>query len=162
MNDCITITVAGMISDPKFHRSRAIAMALYEAHSEEIACPIIMEFFETQWEQFLKKTANTYKGVFYEHKASPLVYLAKNNEYIGDGEDFSMWALHNFNQKDNSKFTEYQKCANDALCNKINDQKDTRQYAQLTFKIGKEQSEFGCIEEAVIIELFKDICPKTV
>jgi len=108
MADLITITVAGKLSDPKFHRSRAIAEALYEKHPDQIASPCVMEFFETQWEQFLKKTANTYKGVFYEHESSPLIYLANNNEYIGDGEDFSMWALHNFNEKDSLRFTEYQ------------------------------------------------------
>jgi len=32
----------------------------------------------------------------------------------------------------------------------------------MTFKIGNDQTQGGCIEEAVIIELFKDICPKTV
>lgn len=111
MADLITITVAGMISDPKFHRSRAIAQALFEKHPDQIASPVVMEFFETQWEQYLKKTANTFKGVFYEHESSPLIYLANDNEYIGDGEDFSMWALHHYNEKDSLKYTEYEQIA---------------------------------------------------
>ena len=66
-----------------------------------------MEFFETQWQQYLKKTANTHKGVFYEHEATTLVYLQNDNEYIGDGEDFVLWALHNFNLRDEKKFSDY-------------------------------------------------------
>lgn len=88
-----------------------------------------MEFFETQWEQYLKKTANTHKGVYYEHSASPLIFLANDNEYIGDGEDFVQWALHNFNLKDGKRFTEYQSIADEACRTKINGQKSHRQYA---------------------------------
>ena len=46
-----------------------------------------MEFFECQWEQFVKTTANKLKGVFYDHVESPLIYL-NEKEYVGDGDDF--------------------------------------------------------------------------
>lgn len=149
---CHHITVAGKISDPKFQRSRAIATSLAAKHADRVQISV-MEFFETQWDQFVKKTANRLKGVFYEHRGSPLIYL-DDKEYVGDGDAFQTWALHNFNHKDELKFSEYETMAFNALKNKINNSK-TRKYAEFKFTIAGEES-------AVILELFEDLCPKTV
>jgi hypothetical protein len=59
------ITVAGFISDPLFHKARVIAQKIEQGHKNVRVESL--EFFETQWEQFLKKTANTLKGSFYNH-----------------------------------------------------------------------------------------------
>lgn len=112
-----------------------------------------MEFFETQWNQFLSTTAKRLKGVFYEHSASPLIFL-NDCEYVGDGEAFAKWALHNFNHKDDGRFTEYEACAAESLRTKINKSK-TCKYAQLSFECGGKES-------AVILELFAEVCPQTV
>jgi hypothetical protein len=112
-----------------------------------------MEFFECQWDQFMKKTANKLKGVFYDHHKSPIIYL-NENEYVGDGDAFQTWALHNFNHKDEKRFSDYERMANEAIKEKINCSK-TRKYAELEFLIKGEKS-------AVIVELFQDICPETV
>ena len=108
-----TITVAGITADPKFQRSRVIAQALCETHPDRVQI-CVMEFFECQWQQFLKKTANCFKGVFYDHAASPLIYL-NEQEYVGDGEAFQTWALHTFNHKDGAKQSEYDQMASDAI-----------------------------------------------
>ena len=113
----------------------------------------VMEFFECQWEQFVKTTANKLKGVFYDHVESPLIYL-NEKEYVGDGDDFQTWALHNFNHKDEARFSDYEKMAKDCFKEKINCS-NTRKYAELKFQIKDETS-------AVILELFQDICPETV
>ena len=125
---CTLITVAGKTSDPMFQRSRCIAEALCDQHSDRVQI-CVMEFFECQWDQFLKKTANTLKGVFYEHQSSPLIYLDEGT-YVGDGEQFQTWALHNFNHKDAGRFCDYEKMATQAICDKINNSK-TRKYAKL-------------------------------
>lgn len=80
------ITVAGKLSDPRFHKCKAIALSLSEKYCDQVSCEV-MEFFETQWDQFLHTTAKRLKGVFYEHSASPLVYL-NECEYVGDGAAF--------------------------------------------------------------------------
>jgi len=71
----------------------------------------IYQFFQTQWEEHLKKTASEKKGCFYEHTASPLVVLHKDNcemgEYLGSNEEFQRYALMNFNYLDKSPFEEY-------------------------------------------------------
>lgn len=149
---CTHITVAGITADPKFQRSRVIAQDLCEKHPERVQI-CVMEFFECQWEQFLKKTANCFKGVFYNHSSSPLIYL-NEKEYVGDGDAFQTWALHNFNHKDGARQSDYEKMASDAIKDKINCSK-SRKYAELTFSVNGETS-------AVILELFHDICPSTV
>jgi len=62
--DPIKITVAGRIDDPSFHRCAMMAQKLEEDHYGEITSEIL-SFFETQWEEHLKKVANKLKGVFY-------------------------------------------------------------------------------------------------
>ena len=143
------ITVAGKTDDPSFQRSRCIAQALCDLYPDRIQISV-MEFFECQWNQFVKSTANKLKGVFYNHSESPLVFL-NETEYVGDGDAFLTWALHNFNYKDELRFSDYQRMALESFKEKINCSK-TRKYAQVNFSVGGATS-------AVIIELFQDICP---
>lgn len=50
------ITVAGRINDPKFQQAQTIAHSLAEKHpGNKVVC---LEFFDTQWAQYLKTTAN--------------------------------------------------------------------------------------------------------
>lgn len=112
-----------------------------------------MQFFETQWEDFLKKTANSLKGVFYQHEASPLIYL-NDKEYIGDADKFLDYSLFTFKYRDDTAGQVYVDLAEKAYRQAINEKK-TRKYAFMDFTFEKEN-------HRVIYELFADIAPKTV
>jgi hypothetical protein len=62
----------------------------------------------------LKKIQNEKKGPFYQHKKSPLVFF-NDNQYIGDGDAFSEWALNEFRYLDKSSPVVYNKKAADAM-----------------------------------------------
>ena len=104
------VTVAGMINDPQFHKSVTIARQLEALHPERVHVECL-QFFETQWSQFLKKIANDLKGVFYDHKdTSALIYL-NGKDYIGDADQFTQWALYNFQYMDKDGLNVYNKIA---------------------------------------------------
>lgn len=146
------VTIAGKIDCPHFQRAQLIGNALALKHPDLVSVTV-MQFFETQWDQYLKQTANKFKGVFYEHSLSPLVYTG-DCDYIGNGDDFVTWALHNHSYHDDFTAMHFQKLAAEAIKDKINRSK-TRKYAELTFNVNGQDS-------AVIFELFHDICPRTV
>lgn len=100
----------------------------------------------------MKKTAFTLKGVFYQHSGSHLVYL-NDKEYVGNGDAFATWALHNFSYMDNSHSIIYDKLAADCYRKMINNSK-TRKYAYMTIN-------FGGSDYQVVYELFQDIAPRT-
>ena len=68
------ITVAGKITDAAFHKCVTAVRYLQSQHPEVVSSECL-QFFETQWEEFMKKTANRLKGVFYQHSGSHLIYL---------------------------------------------------------------------------------------
>ena len=148
----VKITVAGKISDPFFHKCMVCLRYLKQENKHvSVEC---LQFFETQWEEFLKKTANTNKGVFYNHTGSPLIYLNDGAEYIGDCDKFMTYALHNFAYQDNTNLVIYQKKASDAIKSIINTSR-TRKYAYFNFN-------FGGVDNQVVFELFHEMAPKTV
>jgi len=111
------------------------------------------QFFETQWSQFLKKTSNRLKGVFYQHDESkPLIYI-NDSEYIGDADQFSQWALYNFAYQDKDGLNAYTKMTKEAQLDTFNNAKN-RDYAQMHITHSGEN-------EVVVFELFSDIAPKT-
>lgn len=126
------VTIAGRIDCPDFQRAQLIGNALANRHPDQVNVTV-MQFFETQWDQFLKQTANKHKGVFYEHTASPLVCLG-DWEYVGDVEKFHTWALHNYSYHDDLPAAHFKQLAADAYKAKINDSK-TRKYAQMNFVV---------------------------
>jgi len=126
----VKITVAGKINDPFFHK--CVVCVRFLAKENKHVTAECLQFFETQWEEFLKKTANTNKGVFYNHTGSPLIYLNDGETYIGDCDKFMTYALHNFAYLDNTNLIIYQKLANDAFKNTINASR-TRKYAFMNF-----------------------------
>ena len=62
----VKITVAGKITDAAFHKCVTAAKYLEREH-EGVVTAECLQFFETQWEEYLKRTANKLKGVFYQH-----------------------------------------------------------------------------------------------
>ena len=60
----VKITVAGKIQDAAFHKCVAAAKYLQDQNPEFVSIECL-QFFETQWEEYIKKTANKLKGVFY-------------------------------------------------------------------------------------------------
>ena len=127
-------------------------MRYLEGQHPDIVKGECLQFFETQWEEFMKKTAFTLKGVFYQHTGSHIIYL-NDKEYIGNGDAFAKWALHNFSYMDNSHSIIYDKLATDAYRKMINNS-NTRRYTYMTIN-------FGGGEYNVIYELFSDIAPRT-
>ena len=151
VTDSVKITVAGKINDPAFHKCVAAVRFLEKEHPGLVQAECL-QFFETQWEEFMKKTAFTLKGVFYQHTGSHLIYL-NDKEYIGNGDAFARWALHSFSYMDNSHSIIYDKLATDSYRKMINHSK-TRKFAYLTLN-------FQGTEHTVVFELFHDIAPRT-
>lgn len=77
-------TIAGKISDPAFQKCVAAVKYLQEQHPEVVTSECL-QFFETQWEEYIKNTAKKLKGVFYQHSGSHLIIL-NNTEYVGNYE----------------------------------------------------------------------------
>ena len=112
-----------------------------------------LQFFETQWEEYIKKIANKLKGVFYHHTGNHLIML-NDSEYVGNSEQFAAYILNRFSYMDNSMSIVYERLASNTYKKMINNSK-TRKYAHMEFN-------FGEMNETVYFELFDDIAPKTV
>jgi len=145
-------TIAGKIQDPAFHKCVTAAKYLQEQNPETVTIECL-QFFETQWEEYIKRTANKLKGVFYQHSGSHLIIL-NDSEYIGNGEQFASYILHNFAYMDNSMSIVYERLAANTFKKLINTSK-TRKYAELELS-------FSGITSTVYFELFNDIAPRTV
>jgi hypothetical protein len=78
------ITLVGVISDEAYHKSAACIKEL-EKKFEGLITSTQMAFFPTQWDNYLKKLQNDKKGLFYEHKGSPIIFL-NNETYVGGEE----------------------------------------------------------------------------
>ena len=125
----VKITVAGKITDPAFHKCVTAVRHLQDQHPE-IVTSECLQFFETQWEEYIKKVANKLKGVFYHHSGSHLILL-NDSEYVGNSEQFATYILHRFAYMDNSMSLVYERLAANQLRKMVNQSK-TRKYAQMT------------------------------
>lgn len=56
VTDPVKITIAGKVTDPGFHKCVA-AVRYLEKENPGIVKGECLQFFETQWEEFIKKTA---------------------------------------------------------------------------------------------------------
>ena len=144
----LKITVAGMITDPNFHKCIAAAQAVEKKGGVDIE---LLQFFETQWEEYLRKIASQNKGVFYDHKSSPLVFF-NGNKYIGGHEEFTTYALHNYAFLDSASHTDYVKAQGDVYRQRINH--STSKFASLHFNVNG-------VDNQVVVELFHAVAPKT-
>ena len=142
------ITVAGMITDANFHKCIAAAKAVDKKSRCEVE---VLQFFETQWEEYLRTTASTLKGVFYDHKTSPLVYL-NGKDYLGSQDELARFALHNYNFLDGCSHDDYVKEADDVYRERINHSQS--KFASLWFNVNGEDCQ-------VLVELFASVAPKT-
>jgi len=89
---------------------------------------------------YLKKISNELKGVFYEHNVkNPLIYL-NGKDYIGDADQFSKWALFNFNYIEKDGLTHYNQLAKDTYRNCINNSMGKR-YACMQFTFEENKAE---------------------
>jgi len=68
------ITLAGVISDEGYHACLQCIKELTSKHEDRVKCTQL-QFFPTQWDQYLKNLQNELKGEFYEHKGSPIVFV---------------------------------------------------------------------------------------
>lgn len=148
------ITVAGRLDDPNYHRCLSIALRLVNDHLDSVQTIQVeyLPFFETQWEEFLKKKANKQKGAFYNHEESPLVYV-NDKEYIGDQDKFMDYVLHTYKFKDDNDAKMYTDEATNACVKRVNESK-TCKYAFMEFQCGQNRLR-------VVYELFSSIAPNT-
>ena len=105
--------VAGKVNDPSFHKCIAALKFLKKDNPKSVDVTIF-QFFETQWEEYLRKIKIEKKGHFYHHKQSPLVFF-NDTEYIGDAETFQEWVLNEFRYTDKTSDVIYKKKANDSF-----------------------------------------------
>ncbi len=127
-----SFVLAGKVNDPLFHKCSDCLKFLEKERPKEVKIEIL-QFFETQWEEYLGRLQVDKKGPFFAHKtSSPIVYY-NDNIYIGDAEAFLDWALNEFRYVD-SKTLIYKKRANDAFKALI-DNTPGRNYAYLDIEI---------------------------
>lgn len=144
------MTLAGVLSDEAFHKCAA---CIRELESKGKVTSTQLQFFATQWDQYLKKLQNNLKGEFYQHKGSPIVIL-NGSQYIGGEEQFLEWALQEFRYTDRTSALIYKKIASDTHRNAINNTPG-RSYVYMKINTGAN------VAQKIVIELFDDICPKT-
>lgn len=150
MESRVKITVAGKIQDPGFVQSQTCAQYI-SSTNEDLVSVEVLTFFETQWEEYMKKLKKDQKGLFYDHKASHIIFL-NDSEYIGNNDDFSKWALLNYRYLDKTKTLFYKKKAKDNFKRAINDSKNNI-YVFIDVKVGEEAP------VRVNVELFKSLAP---
>ena len=144
--------LAGKVNDPLYHKCLACLRHLEEERPKEIKVETL-QFFETQWEEYLSALQVEKKGPFFNHKAaSPIVYF-NDISYVGDGETFLEWALNEFRYTDTTNTLIYKKKAADAYKALI-DNTPGRNYVFLDVNINDNV-------QKVIIELFSEFAPKT-
>ena len=146
------LTLAGKASDPLFHKCQAAVRYLEQTYPKEVKATVL-QFFETQWEEYLRKLQNEKKGLFYTHKQSPLIFC-NESQYIGDSEAFLDWALCEYRYIDKSSMIIYKKKATDAMKQLI-DNTPGRNYVFMDVKIGDGAA------QKIIFELFSDLAPQT-
>jgi hypothetical protein len=135
-----------------FKKCQCIARDLNEKHPEvQIE---ILEFFETQWMFYMKKVSNEHKGVFYDHDVKhPLVTL-NHKQYIGDADQFSKWALFNFNFIEREGLSYYK----DETSKHLKSIFENNHYYFMNFCFEENKAE---VSEKVVFELFHRWAPKT-
>lgn len=105
--------LAGKVNDLNFHKCAAALKFLKQDNPKTVKIEIL-QFFETQWEEYLRKIQTEKKGNFYFHKQSPLIFY-NENIYIGDAEVFTEWVLNEFRYLDKTSSVIYKKKANDTF-----------------------------------------------
>jgi hypothetical protein len=121
--------LAGKVNDSAFHKCWACLKHLQEEKPKEVTFEVL-QFFETQWEEYLSKLQVEKKGPFFNHKASSPIIFYNDVVYIGDAETFLDWALSEFRYVDSTKDMIYKKRASDAMRALI-DNNPNRNYAYL-------------------------------
>lgn len=143
--------LAGKVNDPIFHKCHACLKFLEQDNPKTVEVEVL-PFFETQWEEYLKKIQVEKKGSFYHHKQSPLIFY-NDNCYIGDGDVFTDWVLNEFRYLDKTSPVIYKKKAADTYKNLI-ENTPGRQYVYLDISIDDAV-------QKVLIELFTEYAPNT-
>lgn len=91
---------------------------LYPNHIEFDEKEDFKVMFPAQWTEYLKSLQNTYKGVYYEHRGTMIVFLDEC-DYIGLSESFLEWALQEYMYTDNTSNLIYTKMSNDAQFKRV-------------------------------------------
>jgi hypothetical protein len=146
-----SITLAGKITDAAFYKAKACCKYLENEYPKNVKVEILC-FFETQWEEYLKRIQNEKKGVFFMHKGTTILFYNETN-YIGDGDAFTDFVLNEFRYIDKSSPIIYRKQATDAM-KKMVEKSTLRQYVFMDVSING-------MTQKVVIELFTEYAPKT-
>lgn len=113
------ITVAGAIKDYNFQMMKTAALYIKRESEDPTLQVEILEFFESQWEQYMKDLKQEKKGKFYIHKGYHIAFI-NDDEYIGDSNEFMRWALINHRYFDTTKILIYKNRAKLAMKKAIN------------------------------------------
>ena len=105
--------LAGKINDPMFHKCLACLKYLEKERPKEVKVEVL-QFFETQWEEYLHSIQIEKKGPFFNHKASSPIVFYNDLVYVGDAETFLEWALNEFRYVDSTNPMIYKKKSTDA------------------------------------------------
>lgn len=147
------ITIAGKINDYNFQICKTAALYLDRTLEPGIVEVTILEFFETQWEQYMKILKREKKGKFYIHKGSYIIFI-NDDEYIGLADAFKQWSLINYRYTDLSRIQVYKTRALLAMKKAINETPGSK-FVFMDVRIGED------IYQKVIFELFESLSPKT-
>lgn len=141
-----SFVLAGKVTDVLFHKCIACLRHLEEERPKEIRVEVL-QFFETQWEEYLQRLQIEKKGPFFNHKSSaPIVYY-NDCVYVGDAETFLEWALNEFRYVDTTSLLIYKKRSTDAFRQLI-EATPGRRYCFLDVSVSGDPA------SKVIIELF--------
>ena len=143
--------MAGKKNDPYFMQCKT-ALATIKAKKPGIEV-VELSYFETEWEEYLKRIQKTLGGRFMYHRKSPLIFL-NSSEYIGADQEFLVWAEEHFDYHDTTKIVFYNKRCQELL-RKTMTENPARKYCYMDLKLDKE------LPATVIFELFMDIAPLT-
>jgi hypothetical protein len=143
--------LAGKINDPGFHKCFSALKFLESDRPKEVTVTVLT-FFETQWEEYLKKVQTEKKGLFFHHKVSPLIFY-NEIKYIGDCDQFTDWVLNEFRYLDKTSPVIYKKKAVDGMKSLI-ENTASRSYVFMDLSINGQT-------QKVVFELFLDVAPLT-
>ena len=94
----------------------------------------VLQFFPTQWDHYLTKVQNEQKGLFYQHKSSPIAFV-NNVTYVGGEKQFLLWALQEYRYNDKESDDHYRTMASNAYKELINTQSGLRSFVYFDIEI---------------------------
>lgn len=145
------ITVYGLISTIEFQKVKCCAEDLHKKRPDIFGPPSVHDMLEFEWSVWLNNKKLELKGETWEFNDAAMTFL--DDQLIGDYKAFLKWSIDNFNFEDCRNPTLYETLRKEAYANYLVKTKNTYVYLEFTY----ENKKLG----RIVIELFKNILPKT-